>query len=477
MFSATHYAPRLIAISSLLTFFFLVSGSAFAAPSVQPRIIGGDQVRTAYPWMAALLYRNDADEQYAFQCGGTMVGHKWMLTAAHCVEHNYRDEPVNVNKFDVKVGAIDLLDDSVPRVDIKKIIIHPDYFKFGYPDLALVKLAERATELPISLASPESRAEWPSTLSNVIGWGVSEFPNGYTAERYLLQATVPVVEHEKCAAAYEGNEDIFESHMICAGVGGRDACSGDSGGPLFVTDPATGALTQTGIVAFGEGCALSDYPGVYTRVSTFKGWVLSTIGKIDAYAASVGAMEANFDSVCTQTTCTFDAQRSVEGNGPIVQWRWTFGDGAAEYGPKIEHTFEEPGTYRVVMTALDSTGKKQKMIKHISLYTDDGRAPKYEEVHKGQITTGQTIYEPGVQGFSASVSKIKGSLSSNARNLTLYLEQYDSSTQSWKAIDASVSAGSDEYIGYKPQTNGIYRWRIFAKRGQGTYRLETKHRQ
>ncbi len=465
-------AVTIVSSTSLMS---LMSGSGSAYAN-QQRIVGGDAVRTAYPWMAALLYRDDTDEQYAFACGGTMVGHKWMLTAAHCVEHRYRDTAVSLDTFDVKVGTTDLRDRSADRYDIKRIIIHPDYFKFGYPDLALVKVAQRATESVISLASPGSEDEATGRLSTVTGWGVTDY-NNYLAERYLRETTVPVVAHEKCEASYSGIEGIFDSHMICAGEGDRDSCSGDSGGPLFVTDAATGESRQTGIVAFGEGCADPDYPGVYTRVSTFRGWILSTIGKINAYEAAVGSLEANFESVCDQTTCELDAKPSIEGNAPIVQWRWIFGDGTAEYGPQIKHTWEEPGTYRVDLTVTDATGKKKKMVKHISLYTSDGRAPKYEEIHKGYIANSQTIYEPGLAGFTASVSKIKASLSSNARNLSLFLEQFDNATATWTAVDASVKAGSDEFVGYMPSEPGTFRWRIYAKRGQGTYRLETKHRQ
>ena len=52
-----------------------------------------------------------------------------------------------------------------------------------------------------------------------------------------------------------------------------DTCQGDSGGPLmsFVNN----LWRLDGLTSYGDGCALVNKPGVYTRVTSFIGWIKS----------------------------------------------------------------------------------------------------------------------------------------------------------------------------------------------------------
>ena len=53
-------------------------------------------------------------------------------------------------------------------------------------------------------------------------------------------------------------------------------CSHDTlcaGGPLVTRGPGGGSYELIGVVSWGEGCALADYPGVYARVTSQVDWI------------------------------------------------------------------------------------------------------------------------------------------------------------------------------------------------------------
>lgn len=57
-------------------------------------------------------------------------------------------------------------------------------------------------------------------------------------------------------------------------VGGRDACVGDSGGPLWIWVGNKQKLAfVVGVVSRGLDCAIVNTPGVYTRVRSYIQWI------------------------------------------------------------------------------------------------------------------------------------------------------------------------------------------------------------
>ncbi|KAF2886573.1 hypothetical protein ILUMI_19600, partial [Ignelater luminosus] len=147
-------------------------------------------------------------------------------------------------------------------VPVSGIEIHPDYNSSSINnDIAVLTLTFNLTEGPtIGPISLPNVNEEVSTGTPVVvsGWGTLT-EGGYTSTQ-LQAVTVYIVDWNECNTVYEGS---LTDRMICAGVpeGGKDSCQGDSGGPLV----ASGKLV--GIVSWGNGCARSGYPGVYTDVA------------------------------------------------------------------------------------------------------------------------------------------------------------------------------------------------------------------
>jgi len=91
---------------------------------------------------------------------------------------------------------------------------------------------------------------------------------------------VRTISPETCGQAdWYGSGEMKERYnpatMICAGYGegGKDSCSGDSGGPLSCHAP-DGRWKLAGIVSWGpKECALAKKPGIYTRVELYVDWI------------------------------------------------------------------------------------------------------------------------------------------------------------------------------------------------------------
>src|SRR5262249_35480536 len=56
------------------------------------------------------------------------------------------------------------------------------------------------------------------------------------------------------------------------------------------------------------------------------------------------------------TPLTLDGSGSIDSDGTIVSYAWTFGDGATGSGDKPQHTYANAGTYVANVTVTDNSG-------------------------------------------------------------------------------------------------------------------------
>ncbi|EEB10262.1 trypsin, putative [Pediculus humanus corporis] len=239
------------------------------------RVVGGTESNPGqWPWMAAIFLHGVRRTE--FWCGGSLIGRRHILTAAHCTRDT-RQKPFSARQFTVRLGDVDLRSSDEPSqpetYNVVEIRAHPKFSRIGfYNDIAILVLDRdvKKSKFVIPLCLPE-RYRSDNFVGNrptVVGWGTTYY--GGKESTTQRQAELPVWRNEDCDRAYF---QPIDENFICAGYadGGKDACQGDSGGPLMVHKGSR--WMQIGIVSFGNKCGEPGYPGVYTRVTRYLDWI------------------------------------------------------------------------------------------------------------------------------------------------------------------------------------------------------------
>lgn len=446
-----------------------------SSPNRTGQIIGGTE-SSGYPWMTAVLETAIRDTYLAQICGGTLIASRWVMTAAHCLAP--ATSPTSIrppDRFDVLVGQSKLGGSSSQRVAVRNIYVHPDYARYTYPDIALLELDESVEAEPLRMAIPAGRHDVAGKMATVVGWGWQS-ETGPSSER-LLEVKLPITSQAYCHRAYRPREKIVRSAMVCAGVpaGGVDACDGDSGGPLFVTDQDTNIDWLIGIVSFGEGCARANKPGVYSRVSPFTMWARSVMRNQLPSVSGENRLAAEFSVSCNRLRCVVDGEPSTEAADQITHYRWSLGDGSIEYGRRVVYDYLEPGQYRVTLQVTDASGREKSVTKRIQIVSDKPQFHRVSRVWNKTITRpGISVLVPNKYGFYAQTGKVFGLLESDAANFDLLLQYFDENAGLWQGVARSKGPDSSELISFTAANPGYYRWRVISKRGRGLFRLQTK---
>lgn len=243
-------------------------------------IVGGEAAKPGeFPHQALLGYPDDsAPEGYKFDCGGSLISERFVLTAAHCFAQGYPTI--------VRLAEHSLQDEYDNQIDfeIEQSFRHPQYkFKSAYNDIALIKLDQdvRLSKL-IRPACLWTGSDFNVSSVIATGFGLNDTV-GDKAD-ILQKVMLDFLDRDQCVEKY-GKQKKFAQGVLdsqlCIGSlrGGKDTCQGDSGGPVqVITEPKGCTYHILGVTSTAlSGCGIGQSAAIYTRVSSYIDWIEKTV--------------------------------------------------------------------------------------------------------------------------------------------------------------------------------------------------------